>query len=401
MYTKTKKKNSVIKSSNKMGKRTLIKSPDTINLKIFKNLSELTKTNTKKLKVFNNISDLTRGAFADVNFQKSYSCNYKEYINLLNDTYNYRKYYKDYKSDQQIKTIINLAVLYDPIFLSRIIELILKRFNPKLLPDIIKILLMKENDSIIYKKLKKLYNSKENKVNLLSSASCSKNKILSQYLIGVLKRVKEHKNTIDKKIITNYLDIGTGNGSFAVTFGNELKLDKDHIFGCDFNNFSEQGDWGRNKLRNKFVFKELEKNKPYPFEDNSIDIITMKMVLHHIDNLDFTINEINRILTKKGILIIIDHTAFTYVDYMLADIEHGLYINVYNTESDLENYTYTSKKNKSSKKNIDVVKYYDFPELDFIMSKYNLHFKATDIFTEHIYKTSTATRAIYTFYQKE
>lgn len=401
MHTKTKKNNFGIKSVNKMEKRTLLKSPDTINLKIFKNLSGLTKTNTKKLKVFNKISEVTRGAFANVDFQKSYSCNYKEYINLLDDTYNYRKYYKDYDSDQQIKTVINLSVRYDPIFLSRIIELILKRFNPMLLPDIIKILLMKENDSIIYKKLKKLYNSKENKVNLLSSASCSKNRILSQYLIGVLKDVKQNENIITDKSIKNYLDIGTGNGSFAVTFGNELNLDKDHIFGCDFSNFSEQGDWERKKLSNKFVFKELEKNKPYPFEDNSIDIITMKMVLHHIDNLDFTVNEINRILKKKGILIIIDHTAFTYVDYMLADIEHGLYINVYNRESALEDYTYTSKKNKSNKKSIDIVKYYDFPELDFVMSKYNLHYKATDIFTEHIYKTSTATKAIYTFYEKE
>jgi ubiquinone/menaquinone biosynthesis C-methylase UbiE len=365
-----------------------------------KNKTFLTKKNNINLKIFKNINQLTRGAFADLEFQKNYSCNYGEYINLLDDKYNYRKYYKNYNSDQQIKTVVNLSILYEPIFLSRLIELILKRFNPKMLTTILKILLSRQNDSIIYKKLKNLYNSNQNKSFSVSSTTCNKNKIFAQRLVGVLKKIKKNQNLIKDKFFKNYLDVGTGNGSFAITFGTELNLDKEHIFGCDFPIFSEQGDWNRKSLIDKFIFKELEKNKPYPFEDDSIDIITMKMVLHHVDNMDFTFKEINRILKKNGILIIIDHAAFTYVDYMLADIEHGLYINVYNIESELEKYRYT-KKEDEDKKDIDVIKYYDFPELDFVMSKYNLIFKATDIFSEHIYKSPSATRTIYTMYEKQ
>ena len=112
--------------------------------------------------------------------------------------------------------------------------------------------------------------------------------------------------------------------------GKLLNLKKDDIFGVDLDDFSEQGDWGRNKFTDKFTFKKLQYDDPYPFEDNTFDLITIKMVLHHVKNYDFTLNEIIRILKINGLLIIVEHDAFTYADYMLNDIEHGFYLNVFN-----------------------------------------------------------------------
>ena len=37
-------------------------------------------------------------------------------------------------------------------------------------------------------------------------------------------------------------------------------------------------------------------------ENDTFDLITIKMVLHHVKNYDFTLNEITRILKKDGLL---------------------------------------------------------------------------------------------------
>ena len=60
------------------------------------------------------------------------------------------------------------------------------------------------------------------------------------------------------------MDVGTGNGNFAISMGKILKLSPDSIYGCDLENFSEQKDWkrGQNKeIKNKFVFNLIELNK--------------------------------------------------------------------------------------------------------------------------------------------
>jgi len=336
-------------------------------------------------KIFNKIKDVT---YQDENYKKKLSCWYKEYENLLQDKYNYKNYYKNYESNQQIKTIVNLSLKYDTTIFSRLIDLILKRFNPIFLTKIIKLLLSKQNDYQTYKELRKLYKNKNNKIKLITPISCNKNKILAQTIIWKLKYIKNVE-------ITKYLDIGTGNGAFAIIFGNELNLDRKNIYGSDFEYFSERGDWNRTTFTDYFNFVPIIKNEKYPFEDDTFNIITMKMVLHHVDNLDFTLKEIKRILKNNGLLIIIEHSAFTYVDYMLNDIEHGLYINVYNSNS-LEEYSYN---NDNRIKDVDTFRYYDFNEIGNIMRTYKFNYTVGDIFSESVSKKETSTFAHIMIYQ--
>ncbi len=223
----------------------------------------------------------------------------------------------------------------------------------------------------------------------MSTSTCNKNKILSQTIYQTVK-------PYFKTDIKNYLDIGAGSGNFTIAMGNELKLNKDHIFGVDLDNFSEQGDWNRDKNKDKLTFHSIKPNEKYPFEDNMFEIITMKMVLHHIKNIDFTFKEIKRILKKNGFLIIIDHDAFTYVDYMLADIEHGFYINVYNEDSYTEDY---KKSNKTSKNSIDIAKYYDWIEISHLMNKYGFRYSRGDILSDHINTDVASTRASYYIFE--
>jgi ubiquinone/menaquinone biosynthesis C-methylase UbiE len=327
------------------------------------------------------------------NYQQKFSCFTGEYKNIQTDKYNYKKFYKTYESNQQIKTLTYLATNYDNKILVQLLDLALKRFSPALLPSVYKTLMSGMNDSEIYSELAKLYRSPLNKFLNLSPTVCNKNKIISEII---------YSNDLNKHMppkIVNYLDIGCGNGSFTSTFGKQLKLTKDHIFGVDFANFFEQGDWGRGKHSSQFTFKQLETDKAYPFEDNFFDVITMKMVLHHISNIDFTFNEINRILKKDGILIIIDHDSFNYVDYMIADIEHAFYIHVFDENPRLEEYSKISKSKNKNIESLDIVKYYDWLELDNLLMKYNFKYMYGQFLNDSIKFDVSATRVKYGIYK--
>jgi ubiquinone/menaquinone biosynthesis C-methylase UbiE len=369
-----------------MKPKTFKKNKNNTRIKSIQNKLKTVKKNTyeKDLNV----------TFYSPNYKQNFSCFANEYKNIQQDRYNYKKFYKSYESGQQIKTVVYLGIHYDHKILVQLIDLALKRFNPILINKIYKILISNKNDSEIYKDLLKLYGSPANKIKKITTVLCSKNKIISEVICFYLLTYKLN--------IDNYLDIGCGNGSFTSAFGKGLKLTKEHIFGVDFENFSEQGNWNRNKNPSNFIFKELENDKSYPFEDNFFDIITMKMVLHHIDNVDFTFKEISRILKNNGILIIIEHDAFTYADYMLNDIEHAFYINVFNENSLIEDYSSVSKKKKSDRKvikSLDVVKYYDWVELDNLLMKYNFTYQIGNMLQDHIKADTSATRVKFNIYK--
>jgi ubiquinone/menaquinone biosynthesis C-methylase UbiE len=161
-------------------------------------------------------------------------------------------------------------------------------------------------------------------------------------------------------------------------------------------NFAEQKDWGRDKQSKQFIFREIKYNKPYPFPDNFFDAISLKMVIHHIKNIDFTLNEIKRILKKNGLLIMIEHDGFTPIDYMLFDIEHGLYINVYNDDSLTEEFSKLSKDTK--KPDLGFIKYRDWVEYDNLFNKYGFEYKSASLFSEHIYSDILPSRIMSAYY---
>ncbi len=108
------------------------------------------KSKLEKQKQTQKLVNVNNLIIGDPTYKDKYTCFYNEYKNLLKDDFNYKKYYKDYESDQQIKSVVNISLKFNPHYFSRLIDLVLKRFNPALLPRIIKILLSKENDSEIY-----------------------------------------------------------------------------------------------------------------------------------------------------------------------------------------------------------------------------------------------------------
>ena len=259
----------------------------------------------------------------------------------------------------------------------------------------------KKPDSIIYKDLHKLYNSSKNMYkNPRMSYACNTITIIAQTFFS--KLVMKIGLTEIKKIQT-YLDIGAGDCKFAKQMGITFNILPTNVYGVDLNSFSEKGDWGRSSNMNGVNFYGINNNEAYPFEDNMFDLVSMKMVLHHIENIDFYMSEFVRIIKNGGYLCLFDHDAFTYADYMLCDIEHGYFMNVFNNKNSnetLENKKQNKKQNQNQNQNqLGFVKYRNWLQTNYLFHKYGFKFVNAGEYSSHINKEVTPTRAFIVIYK--
>lgn len=93
------------------------------------------------------------------------------------------------------------------------------------------------------------------------------------------------------------LDIGVGDGSITSAIQRHYNLPKDKVFGTDIVTPREEP---------SFTFNLVD-GSDLPFNDNSFDLITANMVLHHVDDLDGLLQEIRRVLRPNGYLVISEH----------------------------------------------------------------------------------------------
>ena len=108
------------------------------------------------------------------------------------------------------------------------------------------------------------------------------------------------------------LDIGCGAGYVTAALGRLLNAE---AHGADFQAANDSG----------IQYKQLGDSTRLPYDDASMDIIIVNMVLHHVEDIRAMVHEFGRILTPDGVLYIADHDCWDAVDAMLVDIEHQLY----------------------------------------------------------------------------
>jgi ubiquinone/menaquinone biosynthesis C-methylase UbiE len=120
---------------------------------------------------------------------------------------------------------------------------------------------------------------------------------------------------IPKDSIRSYFDLGCGNGLITARIGSYFHLEKDSIFGGDiFNSQNQQITFVsidqnqsiidlsiKNKIKNRNLFVFL------PVGDQSVNLITCLVTLHHIPKLDNILKELARIIQPDGYLIIREH----------------------------------------------------------------------------------------------
>lgn len=159
------------------------------------------------------------------------------------------------------------------------------------------------------------------------------------YSIEYLSQLYLYKY-IPKNIKINnikYLDIGCGSGKKTILFSKYLNLTKENTHGTDIKTW---GPYQKNKYKLPFTFKYIENNK-LNYQDNSFDIITCILTLHHVENLESFIKEIYRILKNNGILILIEHCVYKDNDRIIINIQHMLYSALYDKQKNyIENPIY-------------------------------------------------------------
>lgn len=150
--------------------------------------------------------------------------------------------------------------------------------------------------------------------------------------------------------LKEYLDFGAGDCSMSVLLGQHMKLKKKNIHAVDIENWEGViDDYGIYRKDCQFVTYD---GKKLPYVASQFDIITCFQVLHHIDNINDTLSEMNRVMKIGGILIIREHHCHNNKMQKLIGLEHELHEQVI-TKNVTYNDTYSKyRKRKDLKKKI-------------------------------------------------
>ena len=177
-----------------------------------------------------------------------------------------------------------------------------------------------ENDISMFKILFNV-NKKESDVYEFSK------KYLGDYYANIIKTAILNKLTELNKV-ESILDIGCGDCILTKYIGESLNAK--HIYGADIEKEFEIG-W--EKARPTDITFVTIKHNILKF-NRKFDAICCIMVMHHIPEhvLQDYLESIHQYLNKGGLFLIKEHDCFNSIDYMMADIEHSLYIanNEYN-----------------------------------------------------------------------
>lgn len=160
----------------------------------------------------------------------------------------------------------------------------------------------------IYDVLREFYEKLINKYNITTKLSTNRGN----------NRLKSIQRYINLNFpVSCYLDIGCLDGHITEKIGRNFNLNKWQIHGIDIKPHEEY---------KNITFTQYD-GKILPYSDNSFDLITCLMVLHHIprDNLDKLMQEINRVMKPNGVVIIREHNVKNDTESDLLDIMHKFY----------------------------------------------------------------------------
>ena len=257
-------------------------------------------------------------------FIKIYKDNYDLYkssiIKYFKDKKYIGKFYVEMKSNKQFYTLLfnikkqKINNQDKSILHNRLYRLFYTIITEEDFYNLIKIVLHKKmNDEKVMSKIfgpieKLKINDKSKKSKSIGTKyiKCDANVIYRNIITSICKNKK------CKKKIKNILDFGGRNCRIVKELGNLFNLTKKNIHCCDIKDYSNKND---------IQYKLIEYGKKLPYKDNKFDCIIIRKVISYVQDLDFTINELFRILSKNGILYIEEYSAINDFDYLICDIQ--------------------------------------------------------------------------------
>lgn len=278
--------------------------------------------------------------------------------------------YKNVKSNNQIKTIVNFSNEKEDkySYYMDLLKLFVKLLGIKNLPNIINIINKYDNDSDIYKELKKI----NNKCSLYNTKPSEKIENISFYLLPFLKNINGC-----------FLDFGCGNCKYTRFYGKSLGFSKKNIYGTDIEKWFNYDKFTRKELGNNF--KVIKNN--LPFENNKFQVVISLMVLHHIENLDETLKELKRVIKPNGFLFLSEQVPAGFGERIIIDIEHAIYELIIGNNN-FDNFAKDYYSN-----------YYHWLEWQLILEKYNFKLLKKEYLKENDINQNTITRKIIMIYQ--
>lgn len=127
----------------------------------------------------------------------------------------------------------------------------------------------------------------------------------------------------------NILDVGTEDCSYIYLL---KKYGKSHAVNIKTEDFSAY-------ITDKSCVKFYDGTN-IPYKDNSMDIVTCTMVIHHMDDAITTLKDIYRVLKPNGLLIIKEHDCNNKYTKIIIDAVHFIYELVLGTTFDYNYYTH-------------------------------------------------------------
>jgi ubiquinone/menaquinone biosynthesis C-methylase UbiE len=293
--------------------------------------------------------------------------------------------YPDSRSNVQIQYLIKNIFKGKKIIPLKNLYLLFTHFLP--FDDSYRLINILKNKNIykdnqIIEIIKNIYIKRKKNTNYSSGTKCSTKEFTSQYISSYIKRnlSKTLLNYDSKKI--SYIDLCCGNGTKTIQIANQLKIPMNNVYGTDIM------EWGPYKSKKKFPFhfKYIENNKLH-YEDNSFELITCFLSLHHIQKLSNFLKEIHRVLKPNGIFVFIEHEPYDDLDKIIIDFQHALF-------------SYLYDNNKDYLKNPVYSRYFNFMEWDYIMDKHKFEFVASRTITESIRKDTRYDIQFFGIYKK-
>ena len=112
------------------------------------------------------------------------------------------------------------------------------------------------------------------------------------------------------------LDLGCGTGRFSIPMATKLRF---RVTGADSS--KEMLDKAMEKDTGRLVKWDLENAQHLTYPDESLDIVFMSHLLHHVDDADKVLSECQRILTTPGVAII----RYGAIEHIRDDVVHTFF----------------------------------------------------------------------------